>query len=784
MPLVGSPIQRVEDGRLLTGRGTYVNDVALPGMVHAAFVRSPHAHARIVRVDVDAARKVPGVVAVLTAADLANLSAPMQLQMAPEGFKNPVYHPLATDKVRHVGDPVVLVIGLTRYMAEDGCDAVTVEYEPLAGVSTIEQALDRNRPPLFDELGDNIVFQDSETAGDVDAAFGQADRVVRGTFRQHRYANVPMETRGSVASYDPTSAELTYFVSTQAPHAIRTLLSALLQQPSNRLRVIGGDVGGAFGLKSYVYREDVAVCCASKLLGRPVKWIEDRREHLMASGQAREEQMDIQAAVKNDGTLLGIKASVTMNQGAYPVLPFPSALFPAVMHVMLPGPYRLQAYSFDTTIVASNKASYVAYRAPWQMETFVRERTLDLIANELGLDPVEVRYRNLITAAEQPTHMITGPTLDHITARETLERAVALADVASFRDNQRRARASGRYLGLGIATYIEAAPGPHDGMTMGRRWGHAAAMGGLGVERATLRLEPDGTLTVFTAQMPHGQGHETTLAQIAADEMGLPLERVRVMYGDTLVAPFSMIGTGGSRAATMASGAVLFGTRALKEQVLQVAAGPLEARPEDLEIANGMVSVKGAPAKSMPLMQIAMMAYMAPGSFPPGTSSELVVNYDYDGGAGGWSQGTHCCWVEVDIRTGQVWVQRYLVVEDCGTLINPAIVEGQIRGGVAQGIGGALFEHAAYDDNGQFLSGNFHEYLVPTACEIPRIQIEHMQTASEDPVNFRGVGEGGALCTPAAVVNAIADALAPFNVRLTEQLLTPTRMLELLAAAK
>jgi len=780
MPLVGSSMQRVEDARLLTGRGRFVNDVMLPGLLHAAFVRSPHPHARIVRVDTSQARAVPGVVAVLTADDLAALCNPMQLQAAPEGFKNPVFHPLASDKVRLVGDPVVLVVADSRYAAEDGCDAVVVEYEPLAAISTIDQGLDSSLPPLFDELGDNIVFQDSDSAGDIDAAFAQAERVIRGTFRQHRYANVPLETRGSVASFDVTSGSLTLYSATQAPHALRFFLAMLLRQPAHRTHVVAGDVGGAFGLKSFVHREEVAVCAASKHLGRPVKWIEDRREHLMASGHAREERLEVEAAVKNDGTLLGIKSKLTMNQGAYPVLPFPSALFPAVMHIMLPGPYRLNAYAFETTIVASNKASYVAYRAPWQMETFVRERLLDLIAAELGLDPVDVRRKNMIGLDAQPTAMVTGPSLNKVTARDTLERAVALADIAGFRQEQARARQEGRYLGFGLATYIEAAPGPHDGMTMGRRWGHSAALGGLGVERAEVRIEPDGTLTVFTSQTPNGQGHETTLAQIAADEMGIPFEQVRVVVGDTLVTPFSLIGTGGSRSATMASGAVLYATRQVKQQALAIAAGMLEASSDDLELANGLISVSGAPNRAVPLAQIASMAYMMPGLVPTGVSPELAATFDFTGGEGGWSQATHCCWVEVDPETGEVQIRRYLVVEDCGALINPAIVEGQIRGGVAQGIGGVLFEHAAYDDQGAFLAPTFHEYLLPTSCEIPTIEIEHLATASDSPVNFRGVGEGGALGAPVTVTNAVADALAPFNVRLTEQPLTPTHLLRLL----
>jgi carbon-monoxide dehydrogenase large subunit len=770
MRITGTSIQRVEDARVLTGRGRYVDDVVLPGMLHAAFVRSPYPHARLTSIDVAAARAMPGVVAVLTGADLQQLTNPMTIQMLP-GYRSPVFYPLATDRVRFVGDPVAVVIAESRYLAEDARDEVQVDYEPLQAVVTIEQALEPSGPALFDEVGSNVVFQDSHTYGDVDTVFAGADRVFKETFRQHRYANVPMETRGCVAHFDPGTEELTYYVATQSPHGVRFALSGLLNQPAQRMRVVSNDVGGAFGLKGFVYREDVAIAAASKRLGQPIKWIEDRNEHLMASAHAREEDVAVEAAVANDGTLLGLKARLVMNQGSYPLLPFPSALFTAIMRVMMPGPYRVQALQFDTTVVASNKAPYVAYRGPWEVETWVRERLLDVIARELQIDPIEIRRRNIVTAEEQPRPMITGPMLERMSARQTLDRAVELMDYSSFRAAQAEARQHGRYKGVGIATFIEAAPGPRN---------MSEALGfGLGKERAHVRMEIDGHLTVITAQMPHGQGHETTLAQVAADEMGVPFEHVKVLYGDTRVTPFSLIGTGGSRAATMASGAVLYGTRHIKEKVLNAAAGMLEASPADLEIENAMISVRGAPQRTVPLAQIAMMSYMAPAHLPPDAQGGLEATNDFDGDEGGWSQATHACWVDVDPETGQVKIDRYLVVEDCGTLINPAIVEGQVRGGVAQGIGGVLYEHAAYDDDGQFLAGTFMDYLLPTTTEVPNIEIEHLETPPISDVNFRGVGEGGAIAAPAALTNAIEDALAPLGVKITEQWLPPSRILEL-----
>jgi len=770
MRTIGTSIQRVEDERVLTGRGRYVDDVVVPGMLHAAFVRSPHPHARITGIDSTKAAAMPGVVAVLTGADMQRICNPMTIQML-QGYKSPAFFGLATDTVRFVGDPVAVVVAESRYLAEDACDAIEVGYASLTPVATIEHALDPSRPAIFADVGTNTLFEQSHTYGDVDAVFASAERVFTEKFRQHRYANVPMETRGCVANYDPSTRELVYTVATQSPHGVRFALSGILGIPADRTRVLSGDVGGAFGLKGFVYREDVAISAASKHLGRPVKWIEDRNEHLMASAHAREEDLELTVAARNDGTLLGLKAKLVMNQGSYPLLPFPSALFTSIMRVMLPGPYKLQAYSFDTTVVASNKAPYVAYRAPWEMETFVRERMLDIVAHELQMDPVDIRRKNMVTAAEQPIHMITGPTLERMSARETLDRSLALFDYAAFRDDQRKAREHGELRGLGIATFIEAAPGPRD---------MSAALGfGLGKERAHVRLETDGHLTVITAQMPHGQGHETTLAQVAADEMGVPFEHVRVVYGDTRYTPFSLIGTGGSRSATMASGAVLYGTRRIKEAVLKIAAGMLEASVDDLQIDEAMISVKGAPQRAVPLAQIAIMSYMAADHLPGGAQPLTEVDHDFDGDEGGWAQATHACWVTVDRDTGQVKIDRYLVVEDCGTMINPAIVEGQVRGGVAQGIGGVLYEHSAYDEEGQFLAGTFMDYLLPTTTEVPTIEIDHLETPPISPVNFRGVGEGGALIAPAALTNAIEDALAPLGVKITEQYLPPARILEL-----
>ena len=772
MRFVGAKIPRVEDRRILSGRGKYVDDLDFPKMVHASFVRSPFAHARITRVDVEAARRAPGVVAVFTGEDMRRLCNPLSTPLA-FGVKFPEFYPLSTDKVRFVGDVVAMVVAESRYEAEDGCDLVEVDYEQLPAVADYDDAIDPTKPALFDELGDNVVITNAPVSfGDVDAAFAEADRVVTAVLRQHRIAPVPMETRGAVADYDPASGELTYHASTQSPHGLRLQLANTLGHPMERFRVLANDVGGGFGLKGSVVREDFCVAAASKALGRPVKWIEDRNEHLIASGQAREEMVAIELAVNNDGTFVGMKAKLTMDAGAYPNVPFVSAMFVGLMQLLLPGPYRMKGYRFESSVISTNKAAYVAYRGPWEMETWVRERLIDIVAHEIGVDAAEIRRKNMMMG-EPDDRLITGLTVKGISSRESLDRALELIDYDAFRKEQEAARAQGRYLGIGFATFIEAAPGPAEMRPGG---------GMFGGERAKVSLQPDGHVVVTTAQAPHGQGHETTLAQVAADEMGVPFEHVRVVHGDTRQTPFSVIGTGGSRSATWATGATLMSTRKLKQHVLAIASGMLEISPEDLEILDGVVTPKGVPQKSIPLAQIATKALWDPASLPPGTDGPLEAyeRFTGDGVTGsGWSGGTHVCTVEVDLDTGRVGILRYVVVEDCGRVINPGVVEGQVCGGVAQGIGGVLYEKAAYDADGNYLAGTFMDYLLPTSAEIPHIEIHHLETDPDGELGFRGVGEGGAVVAPATLTNAIDDALQPFRARVCDQHLPPAKVLEL-----
>ena len=770
----GASIKRSEDPRILTGAGRYVDDIKLPGMLHAAFVRSPMAHARVLSVDVSAARALPGVVAVLTGAELEAMTVPgPDALMALMGWTGPTpeFTLLATDKVRLVGDPVAVVVAESRYIAEDGCELVEVEYDDLPPVVDAAFALDPGSPPLFANLGDNIArLHSRHEFGDVSATFAGADRVTDFHIDVHRHQNVPMEGRGCVASYDADSGVMTMHAATQSVHVTRIAVAMRLGLEQDKVRVLAGDIGGSFGLKIGASREELAVAAASRQLGRPVKWVEDRGENLTVSGQAREESFDVRAAVSNDGDLLGLDVKMVVDTGSYPGM---GAMVPDIMEAMLPGPYKLAAMGFESTAVTTNKACYVAYRGPWASETFVRERVLDLVAKDLGLDPVEIRLRNVALRTDPPAMMITGRPLVGVTAKESLERIARLVDLPAFRRRQAQARAQGRYLGIGVATFIEAAPGPRS---------PEGASGPMGLESMRLRLTEDGIVALFTGQMPHGQSHQTTLAQIAADEFGVPFEQVRVVVGDSAVVPFGL--TGGSRSATMTGGVALHGARQLKAKVLDFAADLMEVSAQDLLITDGNVWVRGDPASAISVTEVAQRAAAVTDPSDDGAAAELEVEATYDGGEGGWSGGTHCAIVDVDAETGIVKVERYVAVEDCGALINPAVVEGQIRGGVAQGIGAVLLERSAYGEDGTFQSATFMDYLMPTACDIPRIEIEHLETVPLDAdVNFRGVGEGGMIVAPPTVVNAIEDALAPFGVRIYEQHLPPARILELIAEA-
>lgn len=767
----GQSIERVEDQRLLRGQGRFAAGISRVGMRHIAFVRSTQAHARLVAIDTSAARAVPGVVAVLTAEDLAKVMTGPIVVMVPPNVKVAPFHPLATTKVRLVGDPIAMVVAESEAIAHDAAALVEVTYESLPAVVDMAGAEAPDAPVLWDELGTNLAFHDSSTWGDVEGVFAAASRVVTRRYVQHRYCHAPMEPRCSVATY--TQGTLLYEASHKRPHPLKMSFAALFGIPFPDVRVVARDIGGGFGSKGQVTREDVAVVAAARIVGGAVRWNETRSENLLTAGHAREETLELDYAVEPDGRVHGVRVRMKIDVGAYPMLPFPPSMFSGLVKFLLPNAYKFDAYQFDADVLYSNKASYIAYRGPWAVETWVREAMFDAVARELGLTPEDVRRINMFSAPDLPGIGTIGVTLTGITARECLERAVEMMDLPTFRAEQQKARAEGRLVGLGFASFIEIAPGPPD---------FAKLVGfDLPGETATARLEPSGHLVIGTWQVSQGQGHETTMAQTAADEFGIPLHMVRIEQGDSANSPFNTMSTGGSRSATMATGATLSATRAVKQQVLAIAAHMLEASEHDLEIVDSTVQVKGTPARAIGVADIARAAWFAPSSLPAGQGQGLSAVVDFRVPEGGWAGGTHCCWVEIDPETGEITIPRYLVVEDCGTLINPAIVDGQITGGVMQGIAGVLYEKLQYDPDGQLVTSSFADYLVPSAADLPSLEIEHMESAPLHEVNSRGVGEGGMIGAPAALCNAVSDALAHLGIEVVEQHLSPQKVREMLA---
>jgi carbon-monoxide dehydrogenase large subunit len=760
---VGQNVLRREDPRLLTGHGTYVDDVVVPGMLHAAFVRSDMPRARIASLDAEAARALPGVRAVLTGADLNPIVGSMQPTMfqgdAPPSQCAPV-RPLADGDVRFVGDPVALVVAESRYLAEDACELVEVDYEPLDPIIDPERARD-DTELVHQELGSNVAGHiPTPPDPELDAAFEQAAHVVTERLVQHRHTNVPMETRGVIASYEPASGELDVVLSTQNPHEARQVCARFTGVPEHLVRVRGADVGGGFGQKYFVQRDELTVVAAARHLGCAIKWIEDRRENLIASVHARSDVATVKIAVDADGRLTGAHLDHIEDCGAYPVGghggvgPFVAMLFP--------GPYRLPKMGFTSTSVWTNTCGRGAYRGPWMFESVAREEILDLVARDVGVDPLELRRRNVIGTDELPYTTAMGMPLDHVTPAETLEQAVEIIGYDDFRAEQRRAfEHEGRLLGVGIGLYVEPT---------------SMASGPIGVETATVRVQPSGTVTVLLGTGSHGQGVETTMAQVVAEFVGVDIDVVVVVQGDTASAPFGA-GTGGSRTAVVAGGAARAASTEVRDKAVQIAAHLLEAAPEDLEIEDGQVAVRGTRSRGIALAEVARVAYNSPAELPEGITPGLEATVSYQAPPITWSNACHACTVEVDAGTGIVTILRYVVSEDCGVMINPMIVEGQIAGGVVQGIGGVLYEHLVYDERGTPLTTTFLDYLVPTATEVPEIEYGHVETRSPTPGGHKGMGEGGAIGSPPAVFNAVADALALRGAKVTEQPLTPSRIL-------
>jgi carbon-monoxide dehydrogenase large subunit len=774
--LVGARLKRPDDPRLLTGRGRYVDDLAPTRLVHVAFVRSPHPHAAISRLDIGAARESRGVVAVLTGSEAARLCKPYRGVLRHyAGMKTGAMLPLATDRVRYVGEPVAAVAAETRALAEDAAARVRVGYEPLAAVVSPEQA--RERPPIHPELGDNVIYETRLTGGDAAAAFAGAARVYRGRFTTGRHTGVPMEPRGLVADFDPSTRALTLWISTQVPHMMQAVVADLFDLPEHHVRVIAPDVGGSFGIKIHVYQDDMAACALALLLGRPVKFVATRHESFLSDIHAREQRIEIEVAAEADGTLTAMRARITAPVGPYSAFPRSSVVEGGQVLRLLPGPYRVRHYDATLAVLAQNKVVTSQYRAVGHpIAAAVTESMVDVVARDLGLDPAEVRRRNLVRPEELPYTTATGNVYDSGSYRAALERLLEAAGYGRLRQEQAAARAAGRHLGIGLACFVELT-GP------GAQFYGVGGAPISGQEGATVRLEPSGAITALVGVTDQGQGTPLALAQIIADELGVEVDDVAVRSGDTAMGPYGG-GTWASRGTPIGGAATLLGARALAERIRRAAATLLEAAAEDIALEGGRAVVRGT-GRSLTLRELARAVYFRSNELK-GLEPSLEATVHFTNPAP-WTftNGAHLAVVEVDVETGVIRVLRYVAVDDCGNLVNPALVEGQIAGGVAQGLGGALSEWCVYDEAGQPLATTLMDYAVPTAGAMPPVELHHLETpAPALPGGFKGAGEAGTTGAPAAILNAVNDALHPLGVMLTDQPLTSERVWQALRDAR
>jgi carbon-monoxide dehydrogenase large subunit len=766
----GAAIRRIEDPRLFTGRGRYVSDVELPRMLHVAFVRSAHAHVRLRGIDVAAATAAPGIRAVVTGRDPAFAALRIRARSALPGYVETEQPVLAWPVARHAGEAIAAVVGADRYRVEDAAGLVVVDEMPLAAAVDVVAATRPGAPTVHDAAPGNLLLSRRFQAGDVDAAIARAAVRVERTFRTNRQCAAPLEGRGGVADWSAATAKLTLWSGTQVPHLARHLLAEMLGLAENQVRVVAPDVGGGFGVKTILYPEDVALCVLAMQLDRPVKWVEGRSEAMLASAHARDHVYSVRAGFDGDGRLLALDARVACNAGAYGVAPWTAGIEALMAGGLLTGPYRLEHYRCDVTAVATHTTPAGPYRGVARpATTFVMERVLDLGARALGRDPVAIRRVNLIGPGDLPYTSATRLVHDSPTYPVCFEKALAAIDYEGFRAEQSRLRMDGRHVGIGVAVYNEltglgqaASAGPR----MPFRTGH---------EGATVRMDPSGAVTVLAGVTSQGQGTETTIAQLVAGELGVPVSAVRVVLGDTDVTPFGL-GAFASRQAVIGGGAALRAGRALREKIVRIAAHVLEAAAEDLELAGGRVTVRGAPDRSLTLAAVARVAHLETHRLPADLEPGLDVTRFYDPIRGTFAAGAQAAIVEVDPETGTVEIRRWVCVEDTGRIINPLIVDGQVHGAIAQGIGGALTEHLIYDDAGQLLTGTLMEYGLPTAAALPPFVVEHVEEPAANLAGVRGVGEGGTLGPAAVLAGAVADALSPFGVEPDELPLTSARV--------
>jgi carbon-monoxide dehydrogenase large subunit len=773
---VGRAMRRKEDPRLITGRASYVDDQTLPGVLHAAIVRSPEAHAKIVSIDASAAMARDDVAAVYTGADMMDLLGPLPMAWVPPGIEvaNPPHWPLARDEVNHVGDPVAVVLGTDRYSVIDAAEEVLVEYDPLPAVTDPEAAL-AGGPLVHEELGSNKVHEWSLGGGDLEAGFAEADVIIERRVVNPRMSGAPIEPRGVIADY--RAGALTLTSSTQVPHFVRLFAALLLGINEERIRVIAPEVGGGFGAKLQVTGEEILCAWASRKSGRPVKWIETRSEHMAVCHHGRDQIATVRMGAKRDGTITALHAKILADLGAYLMLLTPT--IPSLGAFVMGGVYKIGAVQTDITGVFTNKCATDAIRGAGRPEaTHMVEVCMDQIAAELGMDPLEIRRKNFIPKEDFPATTAVGIVYDSGDYHGALDKLLEHVDVEAFRREQAEQRGKGIHRGLGFSTYTEIC-----GLAPSRITGPAGFGLQTGLwESATVRVTVSGAVVVYTGASPHGQGHETTMAQVVADKFGIDPAQVEIMHGDTSTGPMGL-GTYGSRTTAVGTESAARAADKLATKIRAIVAHQLEAAPEDIAVSGGKFAVKGSPEKGLALGEISGIAHVQPELLPEGMEPGLEETSFYDPENFVFPFGAHACVVDVDVETGKVQVVRYVAVDDCGPAINPTIIDGQVHGGIAHAIGQALYERIHYDEDGQLVTGTFVDYALPTAAELPSFETDRTETPS--PVNslgVKGIGEAGTIAASAAVTNAVIDALRPLGVDYMNMPLSPLKVWEAIQA--
>lgn len=781
---VGTPLRRKEDLRFLTGRGWYTDDIKLPGMLHAALVRSPYAHARIKGIDVKQASASPGVVYIMTGEEVARLGQPTP-NMLPDPYNRIKDYCMAVDKVRYVGEPVAALVAESKYLAEDALDLIEVDYEPLPPVVDMERATEPDSPRVHDEMPSNLVWHKTFNYGNVDEAFREADHVTRARLHFHRFTSAPLEPSVVLASYDRIVDEFTIWSNNQRPIFNRRFIAQGLNVSEDRFRFISPDIGGGFGIKNDSYPYLVLVGMLSKLVGKPVKWVEDRTGHMQASLHGNEIRFDAELALKRDGTILGLKAKAIHDEGAY-IRREPIGVINFIRHATVG--YTFQNLSMELESVVTNKCPVGPNRSYGKMQQcYLVERMIDMAARELSLDPVEIRLKNFVSTEQMPYETTTGCLLDGGDYPQALQKAVQIIDYDRLRKEQEEGRKQGKYIGIGLALGMDACPVNSSITRLVNEKSRASGDS----EAAWIRIEEGGRIVAAVGSVPQGQGHETVVSQIVADELGVTPDDVNVLPGFDSARDASSVhsGTYASRFAIVGVGAVLGACSKIRDKMIKIAAYMLEADPADLELSGGRVGVRGTD-RGVSVAEIAHTAWRNLAALPPGLEAGLFAHFVYhppfqlpkDKQRGNfsltYSYSVAAVVVEVDVETGRVKLRRIALVDDCGNAINPLIVEGQLHGQIGHQVGAALYEQLLYDDSGQLLTGTFKDYLCPTAAEFPQFDIAYVHTPSLfSPLGARGMGEGGG--SPLiAVANAVSDALAPFKAEMLDTHLPPEYILD------